>query len=86
MFITVKHTISNPGEFLSRSLASLPNLPDGIKIHSVLPNAAMNDAVCLWKAESPEQIKTCLESKTGDVSANHTIPVNEANAMGVTSE
>jgi hypothetical protein len=83
MYIAVKHTISNPGEFWSRAQASLPDLPEGIKIHSVLPNAEMNDAVCLWEANTLDQLKTYLEEKTGDVSANHYIPVNETNAMGL---
>ncbi|CAN5910795.1 hypothetical protein BH11BAC7_BH11BAC7_00560 [soil metagenome] len=83
MFIAVKHTINNPGEFWTRAKASLPNLPNGIKIHSVLPNEEMNDAVCLWEANSLGHLKTYLEEKTGDVSDNHYIPVNEANAMGL---
>ncbi len=83
MFIAVKHTISNPAEFWSRAQASLPNLPAGIKIHSVMPNAAMDDAVCLWEANSLEQLNEYLEGKTGDVSHNHYIPVDEKNAMGL---
>ncbi|MDQ3112144.1 MAG: hypothetical protein M3R17_19850 [Bacteroidota bacterium] len=83
MFIAGKHTISNPDEFWSRAKASLPNLPDGIKIHSVLPNDGMDDAICLWEANSLAQLTEYLEGKTGDVSHNHYIPVNETNAMGL---
>ena len=84
MSIAVKHTIGNAGEFWAPAQAAFPDFPDGIKIHSVLPNAAMNDAVCLWEAGSHEQLKTYLEGKTGDVSANQNIDVNETNAMGLT--
>jgi len=83
MIIAVKHTISNPGEFWSRAQASLPNLPEGIKIHSVFPNAAGDDAVCIWQANDLNQLSTYLESKTGDVAHNHYIEVNEATAMGL---
>ncbi len=83
MYFAVKHNISNPGEFWSRAQASLPNLPEGIKIHSVLPNATMNEAVCLWEANNLEQMQEYLEGKTGDVSKNDYLVVNEANAMGL---
>lgn len=83
MFFAIKHTISNPPEFWSRAQASLPNLPAGIKIHSVLPNAEMNEAVCLWEANSHEQMRDYLEGKTGDVSKNEYLVVNETNAMGL---
>lgn len=83
MYIAIKHTISNPSEFWSRAQASLPSLPEGIKIHSVLPNAAGDDAVCIWEANSLEQLSTYLESKTSDVAHNHYIVVNEASAMGL---
>jgi hypothetical protein len=83
MFIAVKHTISNPGEFWSRAQAALPNLPEGIKIHQVMPNATGDDAVCLWEANSHEQLRDYLESNTGDVAHNHYIVVNDATAMGL---
>lgn len=83
MIIAIKHTISNPGEFWSRAEASLPHLPEGIKIHSVLPNQAGDDAVCIWEAKSLEQLSEYLEEKTGDVAHNHYIVVNEGNAMGL---
>lgn len=83
MFFAVKHSISNPGVFWARAQESLPNLPEGIKVHQVFPNAAGDEAVCLWEAESLEAIRDYLEGKTGDVSQNHYIIVNEANAMGL---
>ncbi len=83
MFIRVNHTISNPGEFWQRAQQSLPNLPNGLKIHAVYPNETMNDATCIWEAESVETLKTYLEENTGDVSNNQYMPINAANAMGL---
>ena len=83
MFIAVKNTISNPAEFWSRAQAALPNLPEGIKIHQVMPNAAGDDAVCLWEANDVDHLRNYLESKTGDVAHNHYIGVNDATAMGL---
>lgn len=83
MFIRVNHTISNPGEFWSRAQQSLPNLPQGIKIHGVFPNQGMDIATCIWEANSLEHLQQYLEEKTGDVSKNDYMPINAANAMGL---
>ena len=83
MFFAVNHNISDPGQFWSRAQESLPNLPDGIKVHGVYPNADMNEAVCIWEADSLEQITDYLEGKTGDVSNNTYLVINEGNAMGL---
>ncbi|MCW5908741.1 MAG: hypothetical protein KIS94_12835 [Chitinophagales bacterium] len=83
MFFRVNHAISNPGEFWARAQASLPNLPEGIKIHGVFPNETMDIATCIWEAESEQQIKEYLEGKTGDVSQNDYMAINTANAMGL---
>lgn len=83
MIITVKHTISNPEQFWSRAQESLPNLPDGIKIHSVMPDDSMANAICVWEANDLEHLRAYLEGKTGDVSHNEYMPVNMKGAMGV---
>jgi hypothetical protein len=61
MFFRVNHTISNPQEFWGRAQKSLPSLPAGIKIHAVYPNETMDDATCIWEAESLEAMQTYLE-------------------------
>lgn len=83
MFFRVNHKISDPGQFWSRAQESLPNLPAGIKIHAVFPNETMDNATCVWEAESEAQIREYLEGKTGDVSHNDYMRINEANAMGL---
>jgi hypothetical protein len=83
MKFRVNHTISNPQEFWGRAQKALPNLPEGIKVHVVLPNEAMDKGTCVWEAESLEKIKEFLETATGDVSQNDYMVINEANAMGL---
>ena len=83
MYILVTHQISNPEKFWGEAQKSLPNLPQGIKIHSVLPNETMNYAACLWEANSVDQLRTYLLDKVGDVSENRFDVLNEQNAMGV---
>ncbi|MDO8549018.1 MAG: hypothetical protein Q7S39_02555 [Ignavibacteria bacterium] len=65
MFISVKHSISNPKEFWSIAEKSLPNLPKGIKLHSSYPTADMATAFCLWEADSLDQFKKYLQGEVG---------------------
>jgi hypothetical protein len=83
MIITVKHTISDPDQFWSRAQESLPNLPEGIKIHSVMPDDSMTNAICVWEANDVEHLKEYLEGKTGDVAHNDYMAVNEKAGMGI---
>jgi hypothetical protein len=60
MIITVKHTISDSSQFWSRAQESLPNLPEGIKIHSVMPDESMSNAICVWEANVEKQASIFL--------------------------
>lgn len=83
MKFRVNHTISNPEEFWGRAQKALPNLPEGIKVHAVMPNETMNVATCVWEAADLATITAFLEGATGDVSNNDYMVINEAHAMGV---
>ncbi len=83
MFISVKHTISNPREFWGIAEKALPNLPSGIKLHSSYPTADMATAFCLWEAESLEDFKKYLEGQTGHVSKNDYYVIEEKFAIGL---
>ncbi len=83
MFISVKHSISNPTEFWGIAQESLSSLPKGIKIHSSYPIADMTIAFCLWEADSVEQMKKYLEEKVGHVSKNEYYPIDEKFAIGL---
>lgn len=83
MKFRVNHTIANPQEFWSRAQQALPNLPEGIKVHMVMPNEKMDTATCVWEADSLETITSFLEGATADVSKNDYMIINEPNAMGL---
>ncbi|HSP87634.1 MAG TPA: hypothetical protein VLN45_05840 [Ignavibacteriaceae bacterium] len=83
MFISVKHSISNPQEFWEIAKESLPNLPQGIKMHSSYPTADMATAFCLWEAGSLDEFKKYLEGVVGHVSKNDYYPVEEKFAIGL---
>ncbi len=83
MLIVVHHKISDVPAFWKSAQESLPNLPAGIKIHQVLPSPDMATGVCLWEADSIDQLREYLNSKVGSISDNTYMEVNTANAMGL---
>jgi len=82
MYIVVNHHISD-AEFWAAAQRELPRLPEGISIHSVLPNAAGSLATCLWRAESVEVLRTYLEAQTGKFARNEYMEVDASKAMGL---
>ena len=85
MFIVVNHKINNPSDFWAAAQASLPELPvAGVKrIIQVLPSPDNSQAVCLWEADSKEELDTYLRSKVGSWSEETYQEVNAAGAMGM---
>jgi hypothetical protein len=81
MHIVVIHSISDPDKFWSAADESEP--PEGIALHSALPNDDGSRAVCLWKADSVDSVKQLVEDTVGDVSSNEYFEVNATNAQGL---
>jgi hypothetical protein len=40
---------------------AIPKIPEDIKLHSSLPNAAGARAVCLWEADSIAKVRAFIE-------------------------
>ena len=85
MIIVVNHKISNPTDFWASAQKSLPELPvNGVqRIVQVMPNKDMNEATCVWEAESIEKLDTYLRSKVQDWSKETYYELNSAAAMGM---
>ena len=85
MIIVVNHKISNPTDFWASAQKSLPELPvNGVqRIVQVMPNKDMNEATCVWEAESIEKLDTYLRSKVQDWSKESYYELNSAAAMGM---
>lgn len=85
MIIVVHHQISNPTDFWAAAQKSLPELPiAGVnKIIQVMPNKDMNEAICVWEADSIEQLDVYLRSKVTDWSTENYYELNGAAAMGM---
>lgn len=85
MIIVVNHQINNPTDFWASAQKSLPELPvAGVKrIMQVMPNKDMNEATCVWEADSIEQLDTYLRSKVHEWSKETYYELNAAAAMGM---
>ncbi len=83
MFISVKHTISDPKEFWSIAEKAISNLPDGITLHSSYPTSDMAHAFCLWEAGSLKEFQEYLEEQIGHISKNDYYVIDEKIAIGL---
>jgi len=80
VYITAIHSISNPEKFWDA--AQTTPIPDGMKLHSTYPNADGTRAVCLWEANSLEDVRGLVDGVMGDSSENEFYAVG-ANAQGL---
>jgi hypothetical protein len=81
MHVVVIHRISDPEKFWGA--ASESELPEGVTLHSALPNDDGSRAVCLWEADSLDAVQQLVEDAVGDVSNNEFFEVNAQNAQGL---
>ena len=81
MHVIAIHSISDPERFWGGQL----DLPDGVSLHSVLPNHDGSRAVCVWEADSVGTVTDLVEGAAGAISNNEYYEVNTQNAQGVPS-
>jgi len=82
MYIVAQHQISDPAKFWDVAQAKTANLPKGLKLVKVLPNADGSQAVCLWEGEQAD-VKAFVEGAVGHVSKNEYFTVNAEKAVGL---
>jgi hypothetical protein len=85
MYVLCNHTVRNPREFWERASQALPNLPAGIRVHNVFPNADGTRGVCLWEGDSMEHVRAFVDGATSDVSDNDYFAVQADQARGLPS-
>jgi hypothetical protein len=82
MYIAAIHDIRDPEKFWATAESS--TIPEGVTLHSVLPNGNGTRGVCLWQADSLEDVRSLVESTVGEWSKNEFFEVGE-NATGLPS-
>jgi hypothetical protein len=70
MYVLVQHYVSNPRTFWSDVRSALPTLPQYIALRHCFPTPDGTHAVCVWEAESVEDVRGFLEAYVGHVSRN----------------
>jgi hypothetical protein len=85
MYIVVIHNISDPEKFWStaQTAADTGDIPEGLTVHSTLPDPTGTKAVCLWEASSVEPLRDYLEAAVGAVSKNQYFEVAAEKALGL---
>ena len=81
MHIVVDHQINDPEKFWSA--VQQASIPEGITLHSVLPNQAGNRAMCHWEADSVDTVRTLVDGAVGQYSHNEFFEVDPAKAIGL---
>jgi hypothetical protein len=79
MHVIAIHSISDPDRFWS----AVPDIPEGMTLHSALPNDDGSRAVCVWEAGSVNDVEQLVEGAVGEVSDNEYFEVNDSNAQGL---
>ena len=84
MYFAVQHDITNTEDFWESAQRNLPRLPeDGVKrVVSVFPNQKMDKCICVWEADSMENLEKYFREKIGNASRNSYYEINEAAAFG----
>lgn len=81
MHIVAIHDISDPGKFWST--VQQTQVPEGLSLHSSLPNKPGTKAVCHWEGDSLGTVKAWVEGVVGPYSTNEYFEVEDDNAIGL---
>jgi hypothetical protein len=82
MYVVAQHRISDPAKFWELAKTKTAHLPNGLKLHRVLPNADGSQAVCLWEGKQAD-VRAFVEGAVGHVSKNEYFTVDSAKAVGL---
>jgi hypothetical protein len=83
MYVAVTHEISDPEKFMSNIVATVKNLPDGVRAHQGLVNPTGTKASCLWEADSIQHVRDVIEGAVGAFSTNEYFEVDEKTSVGL---
>ena len=84
MQVVVQHRITDPERFFSGDPQEIAEGgPSGVKGRQFFPSQDRSAAVCLWEADSIDDVRDYVDSVTGDSSQNTYFEVNTEYAMGL---
>ena len=81
MHVVAIHTIRDPDSFF-RAIEAEP-LPQGMALHTTLPNEDSSRMVCLWEADSLEDVEQLVNRTVGEFSDNEFFQVRPDATQGL---
>ena len=85
MFIIANHNIQDPDAFwaIIKNAAPEDLVPPNLKLHGMFPSTSPLRSICLWEAESTEDVSKFLRQTFGDNSRDELFEVNAEIAIGL---
>jgi hypothetical protein len=81
MYVVTQHHIIDPDTFWDAARAA--EIPGHLKLLQILPNEEGSHAICLWEAESVDDVEAFMEPALRHVSRNQYFPVGMKRALGL---
>jgi hypothetical protein len=82
MYIVIEHDIHDAKTFQACAERAFPP-PQGLHVHQFLPANDLSRAVCVYEADSLDEVRNYIDGLLGDCSTQRYYPVAESNAMGL---
>ena len=70
MYVLIEHHISDPDSFFTTAESALSQTPPTIKLHHTFPTTDGTRAICVWEADTIDEVRDFIESAVGRFSRN----------------
>ncbi len=70
MYVLIEHSISDPDSFFNTAESALSQMPPAIKLHHTFPSTDGTRAVCVWEANTIDDVRDFIEPAVGRFSRN----------------
>ena len=83
MHVVAVHSINDPDRFYAAVQEGTKDIPEGMGVEAMAPSVDGSRAVCVWRADSVESVRSLVEGTVGDSSQNEFFEVNDEHAVGL---
>jgi hypothetical protein len=70
MYVLIDHSISDPDSFFNTAESALSQMPPTIKLHHTFPTMDGTRAICVWEANTIDEVRNFIEPAVGRFSRN----------------
>jgi hypothetical protein len=83
MHVIAVHDITDPEGFGAAVGPALEKIPASMTLHGMFPSEDGSQAVCVWEADSVGDVRSFVDSVTGELSRDEYFAVADAQAIGL---